>query len=113
VREAQAALSVDMLAGDDSVRIRLAGELDVSTSPLLQTVVEQALAGRRQPRCRLLVLDMGEVTFADASGLCPVLLARAVLARRGGRVELRHCRPAVRRLLRVLDLDDLQPAEAG
>jgi hypothetical protein len=30
-----------------------------------------------------------------------------VLARRGGRIELRHCRRGVRRLLRLLDLQDL------
>jgi hypothetical protein len=42
-----------------------------------------------------------------------LLLARAVLARRGGRIELRHCRRGVRRLLRLLDLDDLAPVEAG
>lgn len=113
MRETQATLKVDVLAGDDTVVVRLEGELDVSTSPLLQSVVDRAVASRRQPPCRLLAVDMRAVTFADASGLCPVLHARAVLVRRGARVELRHCRPAVRRLLHALDLDDLASAAAG
>jgi hypothetical protein len=56
---------------------------------------------------------MSGVGFADASGISPLLLARAVLARRGGRVELRFCRRGVLRLLRVLGLDEMVQAEAG
>jgi ABC-type transporter Mla MlaB component len=50
---------------------------------------------------------MSGVGFADASGISPLLLARAMLARRDGRVELRHCRRAVLRLVRLLDLQDM------
>jgi anti-anti-sigma factor len=92
--------------------VRLDGELDVTTSPLLQTVVDQVLTSRRVPPCKRLVVDMSGVSFADASGLSPILLGRALLARRGGRVELRHCRRGVLRLVRLLDLEDML-AEAG
>jgi anti-anti-sigma factor len=112
VRTAQSTLEVDVLPDSGStVRIRLAGELDITSSPLLQAVVEQILAARRVPRCMRLVVDMSGVSFADASGISPLLLARATLARRGGSVELAHCRRAVRRLLRLLDLDDLLAME--
>jgi hypothetical protein len=39
--------------------------------------------------------------------MSPLLMARAVLARRGGHVELRHCRRGVLRLLRLLAVDDM------
>ena len=115
MRNAQSTFAVDVRTdsapdgapGDATLTIVLHGELDITSSPLLQTVVEQAVAGRRKPRCRHLIVDMSGVRFADASGISPLLLARATLARRGGRIELRHCRRGVLRLLRLLDLDDM------
>lgn len=116
MRNAQAPLALDVRQHGDpvgsTVLVRLDGELDITSSPLLQTVVEQTLAARRVPICTTLVLDMSGVGFADASGISPVLLARATLARRGGRVELRHCRRAVLRLLRLLGLEELTDADA-
>lgn len=115
MRNAQSTFAVDVRsdsppngAADGAIlTIALDGELDITSSPLLLTVVEQAVAARRRPRCTHLVVDMSGVRFADASGISPLLLARAKLARRGGRVELRHCRRGVLRLLRLLDLDDM------
>ena len=89
------------------VRIHLDGDLDITSSPLLQAVVDQAVAARRTPICQRLVIDMSGVVFADASGMSPLLMARAMLAKRGGSVELQHCRRAVLRLLRLLDVLDL------
>jgi len=110
VRSAQSSLSLDVRrdpADATTVEVRLTGELDVTTAPLLQTVVDQVLMGRRDNRATVLVLDLSGVSFADASGISPILLARALIAGRGGRVELRHCRRGVLRLLRVLGLTDL------
>ena len=110
MRSAQSSLSVDVQADAQdptTVRVRLDGELDITSSPLLQTVVEQVLQARRDPSCTRLVVDMSGVGFADASGISPLLLARAMLTRRGGQIELRHCRRVVLRLLRLLDLGEL------
>jgi anti-anti-sigma factor len=112
VRNTQSTLAVDVrLDGSVTglVRVQLDGELDITSSPLLQTVIDQVLA-RRTPRCTYLEIDMSGVSFADASGLSPVLMARAVMARRGGHVQLRHCRRCVLRLLRILGLDELADA---
>jgi anti-sigma B factor antagonist/stage II sporulation protein AA (anti-sigma F factor antagonist) len=114
VRSAQSSLSVDVQQDERdraTVRVRLDGELDITSSPLLQTVVEQVLQSRREPACNRLVVDMSGVGFADASGISPLLLARAMLHRRGGHIELRHCRRSVLRLLRLLDLADLVDLE--
>ena len=107
MRNAQSTLAVDVRPDGTTVVVRLDGELDITSMPLLQAVVDQVLAGRHQPPCTYLVVDMSGVGFADASGISPLLLARAMLARRGGRVELRHCRRAVLRLVRLLDLQDM------
>ena len=107
VRNAQSTLAVDVRPDGATVVVRLDGDLDITSMPLLQAVVDQVLAARRRPPCSHLVVDMSGVGFADASGISPLLLARAMLARRGGRVELRHCRRAVLRLVRLLDLRDM------
>jgi anti-anti-sigma factor len=110
VRSAQSTLAVDVQvdpADPTTTVIRLDGELDITSSALLQTVVDQALSPRRVPRTRLLVLEMSGVSFADAAGLSPILLARALLRKNDGRLELRHSRRAVLRVLRILGLTDL------
>jgi len=113
VRSAQSTLAVDVEQDGGTVRVRLTGELDVTSSPLLQTVVDQAVC-RRGRACKVLVVDMSGVAFADASGLTPILMARGLLARHGGRVELWHCRRGVLRILRILGLDELcMPAPAA
>jgi anti-anti-sigma factor len=107
VRSTQSTLAVDVQPDGATVRVRLDGDLDITSSPLLQAVVDQALAARRTPPCQRLVIDMSGVVFADASGMSPLLMARAMLAKRSGSVELQHCRRAVLRLLRLLDVLDL------
>jgi len=114
VRSAQSSLSVDVQPDAQdraTVRLRLDGELDITSSPLLETVVEQVLQARRDPPCTRLLVDMSGVGFADASGISPLLLARAKLRRRGGQIELRHCRRGVMRLLRLLGLADMVDLE--
>lgn len=111
MRNAQSTFAVDVRPDGATVVVVLGGELDITSSPLLQTVVEQALATRRDPPCKHLVVDMSGVRFADASGISPLLLARATLARRGGTIELRHCRRIVLRLLRLLDVHDMVAAD--
>ena len=112
MRNAQSTLAVDVQPDGATVVVRLDGELDITSSPLLQAVVDQVLAARRRPQCTHLVVEMSGVGFADASGISPLLLARAMLARRGGRIELRHCRRAVLRLVRLLDLRDMLDEDA-
>lgn len=69
MRSTQSTLAVDVQPDGATVHVRLEGELDMTSSPLLQAVVDQTLAARRVPRCHRLVVDMSGVSFADASGI--------------------------------------------
>jgi anti-sigma B factor antagonist len=51
--------------GDGTVRIRPAGELDMSTVPLLQTRLSEALSGGY----KRLIVDLSELDFMDSTGL--------------------------------------------
>ena len=102
-------LDVQVTVHDTAALIVLVGELDLDTSRLLGAVVDDLLKSRRDPALTRLVVDVAGVTFVDVAGLSPLLHARAVLVRRRGRLELRSPGTRVRRLLKVLALEDLLP----
>jgi len=89
-----------------SVLVRLTGELDLATRELLDALLDPLLQRSARPVVRRLVVDCAELTYLDASGLTPLLHARAVLRRRGGTVELRAVPPPAHRVLEVLGLAD-------
>jgi|1186.fasta_scaffold127992_2 anti-sigma B factor antagonist len=56
----------------DRARIFVRGELDLATAPELRREIENLLSdGHRRP---LVIIDMGDVTFCDSSGLQALLL---------------------------------------
>jgi anti-anti-sigma factor len=103
----QTSLTLELSDLGAEVVLVLAGELDVSTSPLLQAVLDPLIGPRRTPAVRLVVVDMAGVRFADAAGLSPLLHARAALGRGGGCVRVRHPGRPVGRVLDVLGLQDM------
>lgn len=106
-------LDIALTEDDDTAVLRLRGELDITTSALLDAVLDRVLHAKHEPVVRHLVVDMADVRFADAAGLSPVLHARAVLGRREGCVLVRRPTRAVRRVLDVLSLQEMvEPASA-
>jgi anti-anti-sigma factor len=99
-------LDLTVLSTGRSAVVRLVGQLDAATSTLLQAVLDPLLHRRRQPVLKRLVFDCAGVRVADASGLSPVLHARAILGQRGGIVELRRLSPTVRHVIDVLGLTE-------
>ena len=89
--------------------IRVGGEIDVFTAPLLQ---EAILA---QIQCRTsTIADLADVTFMDASGVGMLIRADQLARRRGVRLTITHPTGPVARVLRltradrILDIDDRQ-----
>ena len=66
---------------DGSVVVRLRGHFDVATAPSVWTALEQSIADGDR-----LVLDLGNVTFIDSSGLSVLLRAFQVLGPDGSLV---------------------------
>jgi anti-anti-sigma factor len=83
------------------VVVNVAGEIDVSTAPLLWTVVRRQIATRP----RVFVLDLSRVRFLGACGVAVLMTAQKMAPRLG--VTLRLARPSqpVARPLTVLRLD--------
>ncbi|MEZ0071519.1 STAS domain-containing protein [Planotetraspora sp. GP83] len=83
--------------------VRLSGEIDLTNSE----AVALALADARQGD-DLVLVDIGQVTFIDLSGLRALALLPAAPPRRG--MRLVNMPPFLRRLLRTLDDQPGQPA---
>ena len=88
------------------VRVRLRGELDLATAPLVAGRLRD-LGGRGEP----VLLDLDELAFMDASGIRLVLTAARAAARGGWAFAVTPGSHAVRRLFEVVGLDTELPIE--
>ncbi|MBL1067486.1 STAS domain-containing protein [Streptomyces sp. 7-21] len=64
--------------------LRVAGELDMATSPTVRQHVHDAVAEGR----RFLVLDLSEVWFCDSSGIGELVAARRLMRSCSGQLRL-------------------------
>jgi anti-sigma B factor antagonist len=108
-----APLECSWRTGFGATWVRVAGELDLATSPQLQRAVEEARLG-----ARLVVLDLRELAFIDGSGVHAILDAarqaraegrRLMLVRGPAQVDLVLTLTEARRQLLVFDLDSSEP----
>lgn len=86
----------------DGVVVRVAGEVDIVTAPVLQRHLDSAIASNRPT----VSLDLSETTFLDARGVGVIVSARKQIAKRGGRLVIRRPPPIVRRVLELADQID-------
>jgi anti-sigma B factor antagonist len=99
------AVTVDPETAPAQLAVRLRGESDLDTAPLLQQRLADAIDGD----ARELVLDVSAVSFCDVTGLDVILDARSRLSSRGGRLSLLGpCRP-LQIMLRALALEGELP----
>src|SRR5438034_11748023 len=83
---------------DGAMRLALHGELDLATTPILETSLEAA-ERYDEP---VVALDLSELTFVDASGLKTILNAHRRSIRHGGRgLALVNPSGDIRRLLEL------------
>ncbi|KWX01541.1 STAS domain-containing protein [Carbonactinospora thermoautotrophica] len=87
-------------AAGDEVELALEGEIDLDSAAVLR----QALDDCFEAGHRCLVLDMGEVTFCDSSGLGALVAALKRARARGGWVRLENVRPQVAKLFEITGL---------
>lgn len=82
--------------------IRLSGDVDIQTRPLLAHEVD----GFVESGSCTVVVDLADVDFLDSTGLQLFLRLRAVAEERGGSVRLRS---ADHRVLRILEVTGVTP----
>jgi anti-anti-sigma factor len=95
-------LNISVSWSEDSALMVLAGEVDVSTVPLLEEQLEQIVPGVRID----LIVDLDLVTFLDARGLSFLVTAHRRLASQDARLVVFA---PTRQVLRLFDLTGLAP----
>jgi anti-anti-sigma factor len=94
-------VTIEVLDGDRAV-VRLRGDLDLATAPLLAYAVRMLSAGDRCEVC----VDAADLSFCDCAGVEVILRAVRRSREAGGRLTVvRPSRP-LRRVLEILDLRD-------
>jgi anti-sigma B factor antagonist len=89
----------------ETVTVALAGELDLAASPLLR----DHLAVLREDRPDTLVLDLGDITFIDSSGVALLLATWRRAQREGFALVITRVPPAARRVLELYGVLALLP----
>jgi anti-anti-sigma factor len=78
------ALKVDEAEQGSWTVVRISGELDLVTSPVVRQSVHEAVAEGRHD----VVLDLSEVFFCDSSGVGVLIASRRLMKSCGGRLRL-------------------------
>lgn len=87
---------------EQTLLVKISGELDLSTSPLFREQVEETFES--EPALRYLILDMSETSFIDSSGLGAILGRFKKLSQKGGKLSFIHV-PA--HLVKLFELSGL------
>ncbi len=95
-----------------SPTLRMVGEVDIQTSPILQEHLSRVL----DEGSTSVVIDLQEVTFLDSTGLSVLIAGLKRCQSAGGDIRLVSPRPNVRRVLDITGLSDvfhLESSEEG
>lgn len=100
--------SLSFSRDNGSVVVGVIGELDCSTS----TILEQRLDDLLEDQGNLsIVLDLDAMTFVDSSGLSVFVTAFRHLRERGGELVLRRPAAPVRKVFEITGLHQVLPIE--
>jgi len=91
--------------GEQSVRLEIRGELDLSTSPQLDDALRHELGGGRS-----VIVDLSQVTFIDSTALNTLIGALRSCESNGGSLAVSpSLPPQVTRVFEVTGLDAVIP----
>jgi anti-anti-sigma factor len=97
-------------AGDSAVRFALSGELDITSASELEQVVKARLVAEAPAG---LVLDLGELTFVDSTGLRAIVAVVDACKEHGCDLAILPGTRAVQRLFELTGLIDVLPFRAA
>jgi anti-sigma B factor antagonist len=96
-------------SGDPWRVLKVSGEVDIQTSTILDEHVQQAL----DEGVSFMVVDLGEVTFLDSTGLSVLIAGLKRCQSAGGAMRVASALPNVRRVFEVTGLTEVFQMESG
>lgn len=96
------ALDIHSAMDGPTALLRVGGELDAATAPVLDEALRRATAEGARER---VVLDFADLTFVDSAGLSVLVAAHKRLQREGTEFVVAAPSAAVRRLFGIAGLD--------
>lgn len=84
---------------EKGILVAPSGEIDLAAAPWFEKEMHRA-----EDSESLIVLDLGDVSFMDSTGLRAVILADQRMRERGGSLRITHVSPAVRRLFDLVGI---------
>jgi anti-anti-sigma factor len=98
-------LQIDVVECDGSLTLRVEGEIDIATAPLLEEELERAQGSDAET----IVVDLDQVDFIDSTGLHVLIRHSALSSQNGGRLRLTEGSKQVQRLFRLTGTMDHLP----
>ena len=95
-------MGVRIETADGQVKAFLDGEIDHHCAPAIRNEIDLAVDGCHPEN---LIMDFGEVTFMDSSGIGLVMGRYQVMKNIGGRVCLENTPVHIKRVMRLAGLD--------
>lgn len=92
---------IEVVPEPSCVRLRLLGEIDLSTVDLVRNAIDQVTLDRSP----VVVLDLGAVTFFAVCGLRALVAAHNAVQADGGHLQVREVPQCARRLISLSRLD--------
>ena len=90
-------MRVDVVTGGERAIVRLAGELDLASAPLLERELERT----ELDSAPMLVFDLDGLEFLDSTGLQVLLSTHRRVTERGQQFAITRGSPQVQRLLDI------------
>lgn len=103
-------MSVKILVNDRVVTAYLDGELDHHTAVGIRTQIDEAI-NRNMPE--LLILDFGNITFMDSSGIGLVMGRYKLLQPNRAQINITNTSPSIYKVMKLAGLDRLATIDKG
>jgi anti-sigma B factor antagonist len=101
-------LSIDTRSAGGITRLRLAGEIDLSTAALLSQATTDAL----EPGPDSIIVDLADITFCDCTGFTWLITCRSAALAHGAAYQVVNPTGCPLRVMQLLNLHSLLTARA-
>jgi anti-sigma B factor antagonist len=94
-------LRLEYLRQDGRLVVRIVGEVDLASAPVLREALVELIDGQGNLFVRL---DLEKLSFIDSTGIGVMVRALRSVRQKGGDLTLANCRPSTLRILEIAGL---------